>query len=516
MPPRWIAGVLAPKSAMAPSADGSACPQPVIRRGRSTASLAPPPDEVESSKLLQTCTRCRRTNRHPNPVTRRNGSETLKFTTNSSAECLSCRNYFNSCCKGCNREELAKKLVESESHYQSYMTSLATFEQIFDDAGGKQLRRVTDKLKVPEFINVITEQSTEGRMNLGVFWPKDVYERIEKKDLLKDEEDVYTYKGKKMKGIIRDAKHGTPPRTISISTAQATTVQRTFEVDRGDQACRTGQMDETWDAVTKKMGVTSKQATAVEMGADDRFIIQANKKAKIDVGGANSDDSVDWADILNPMVSKAQDGATSESTSDSSASKAKGKKKRKKKKTSKHKLKVKRHVKKADPSARSAASASSVIPSSGNPVTPPSKKKVFPSVQMRSILNLEQLLNEAKSIFAAVASEEGFKALSDTKVTSFLNRIEAKIDTQEKVEGLTANNQSREGDTVIDLQQKGEAALREASSSKFKLSALYEAVVSFRSYNDSLEATSTYLTRTAVHTCMDSLGCQSYTYFIHT
>ena len=94
---------------------------------------------------------------------------------------------------------------------EAYPRSLNEFEELFDKTpAGRQLRQVGDKITIPEWITVVREVSTEGRVNLGVFWPREVFEKIEQRDLKKEEEDIYTHLGKKLKGIIRDAKHGTP------------------------------------------------------------------------------------------------------------------------------------------------------------------------------------------------------------------------------------------------------------------------------------------------------------------
>ena len=116
-------------------------------------------------------------------------------------------------------------------------------------------------------------------------------------------------------------------------------------------------------------------------------------------------------------------------------------------------------------------------------------------MQIRTILNLEALLAEAQSIFAAASTEEGFKGLQESKIIGMMNRLASKIDTQDKVDQLTAINQTRDGEVIIDLHVKGEQALQEAVAGKEKLSMLQDALSSFKKDDDSLEATSPYLVR---------------------
>ena len=93
-------------------------------------------------------------------------------------------------------------------------------------------------------------------------------------------------------------------------------------------------------------------------------------------------------------------------------------------------------------------------------------------------------------------SEEGFKGLAESKIMSYHSRIESKIDTQDKISQLTAANTTREGNTVVDIQSKGEAILQQAMDCKEKLLMLHAAVVSYKKEDDdSLEGTGSYLVR---------------------
>ena len=119
--------------------------------------------------------------------------------------------------------------------------------------------------------------------------------------------------GRKLKGIIRDAVHGSPSGTITFTNFQTSKALRSREVETGDQACRQGQFDDTWKVMTSAMSVSSKKLDAVKQGAAERFAVHQIQEQKVSFGG--DDDSVDWDDLLMPQVSKSQGDASSSSSS---------------------------------------------------------------------------------------------------------------------------------------------------------------------------------------------------------
>ena len=164
-----------------------------------------------------------------------------------------------------------------------------------------------------------------------MFWPKELYERERetKKVLQKSEEDLYDFQGKKLRGIIRDAKHGTPPGSITLTASQATKAQRLRTIEDGDKACREGQLDDTWKAIASTMSVSVKQGEQVDDGCEERFLLHQSKKPRVQLKG--EDDSVDWDDILAPKVSKGQGQGGADSSSGESSRSLKVKKRKKEK-----------------------------------------------------------------------------------------------------------------------------------------------------------------------------------------
>ena len=385
------------------------------------------------------------------------------------------------------KAKLQTSIDESEDNQQSYNASVAKHEKLFDETSG-QLRNASSKVEVPEYITVREERPTEGRLNLGVFWPKDIFESIEKQDLPKHAETTYTYGGKKLKGIIRDARFGTPPGTISLSTAESKKVQRVREIENNDRACREGQIDDTWAAASDLMAVGVKRKQPAEEGGEASIGFVQKKKSKADLG--NSDDSCDWADVLQ---AKFPTGDDSPSSGSSDASK---KKKSKMKKTSsaikETTTKTPRKVAKSTASTPPKKSQSSTL---SNP-TDYNKKKLFPSVQVRTIVLLEQCVAELKTLVDQASSDEGFRNLSSTKLLSLVGKIDAKIGKPEQVEHLTTQNSLRDGGVTQDLGVRGEQALRAAQQLKDQLSSLSSLLGSFSSKLDTgIEATSPFLLR---------------------
>ena len=92
-------------------------------------------------------------------------------------------------------------------------------------------------------------------------------------------------------------------------------------------------------------------------------------------------------------------------------------------------------------------------------VTPPDKvlgmssvKKVYPSHQNRSIVNLEQVIVEGEQYLNY--NEESFKTLIESKLTAMIAKIEGKTDTDAKMSDLTASNVVREGEKEYNLKGK--------------------------------------------------------------
>ena len=124
------------------------------------------------------------------------------------------------------------------------------------------------------------------------------------------------------------------------------------------------------------------------------------------------------------------------------------------------------------------------------------EKTVFPFAQMRSIVNLEQLIGEATNTLNGGLTEEGCKSLSEGQITGYISKLESKIDSRHKIDNLTAANNRRDGGAIIDLHVRGEQALYDAIACKEQLLLMHGVVMSYKKTDDSFEATAPYLLRT--------------------
>jgi hypothetical protein len=152
----------------------------------SAASVSPRPKHAPSIPSADTgrlrqqvCQRCGRNGMTPNPCPNRHKGAWLCFTSPSSAECLPCRNYFNGCCKGMAKSAFQTQIESSAEARAQYLTSLAEHEQLFDGSNG-QVRNASSKICIPEWIQAVESNTTEGRMCVGVFWPKESCESTSK------------------------------------------------------------------------------------------------------------------------------------------------------------------------------------------------------------------------------------------------------------------------------------------------------------------------------------------------
>ena len=96
-------------------------------------------------------------------------------------QCQSCRGFIRCCVSSMTLAELEEHLTD-KGHYDEYQKAVLAFEREIDRSSG-YVKNV--KLKLPSFVQVSQTEASCLTLNMGVFWPKDVYERIKKKTLEK-------------------------------------------------------------------------------------------------------------------------------------------------------------------------------------------------------------------------------------------------------------------------------------------------------------------------------------------
>ena len=106
------------------------------------------------------CTDCDRTSKDANRCPQRHQGEYVNFA--SSSQCLSCRNYQNSNKKHKSRDEMNKNL-RGEATKEEYKVSLDDFEQVFDTMAGKQMRKLGEHIKLPQWIHAEEEKNSANK-----------------------------------------------------------------------------------------------------------------------------------------------------------------------------------------------------------------------------------------------------------------------------------------------------------------------------------------------------------------
>ena len=153
------------------------------------------------------------------------------FVTTS--ECAICRNFVNSCCKGCERARL-KKSLDHNAAKQEPNASFQDFEVTFElTPKGTQLGKASDKVRTPRWVLVLKERSkTRSTMHLGVLrgvgeWrPKAADERM------------HRHGKQEFRGTCRDDTHGKPMGTMNAGYVGSTKLIKTSEVGNSNSNFR--------------------------------------------------------------------------------------------------------------------------------------------------------------------------------------------------------------------------------------------------------------------------------------
>ena len=389
------------------------------------------------------------------------------------------------------KKELQTEIDSSEAKFKEYIDSLTEFEGLFDNSTG-HLRNAGGKITLPEYIKVVQEHGTEATVSLGNFWPKEVFERnggVWSKSI----EGFYTMNGKRIRGVYRDPCHGAPMGVIQITKKQVHKVQRTQQLENSDTAIRgKKQLDETWKIAVGAQDVSVKKKSKKEDGTEERLILSSKKKnEKL----ANSDSECDWQDNVLPKAfgtAQPANSSTEEEGEDDSSERYTRRKGNKA--TGWRKKKIGKFTKKLQGSGNKRAEGKKPKPKQLQG-TKAVATKVYPSIQMRQIISAEQLVGEVQNFLLAASNEEGLKTIQQAKINAFASKINAKIAPKCNYV-LTAANFLKEGDTMVDLKDRGNEAIQNLMTLKDKLAALGTLVTSLNCEKEfAVEATPAYLAR---------------------
>ena len=133
------------------------------------------------------------------------------------------------CLVGKTPGELQEDMKDDEQKRADFVRSVVALEAIWNETPG-YLKSVPDTSPVPSRVNIIEEEGRLDLLNLGVFWPEDVWVKELGSAFPKERGVFYTSGAIKYFGMWRDKKHGEPPGSITCSKTVATKVQRVRQV----------------------------------------------------------------------------------------------------------------------------------------------------------------------------------------------------------------------------------------------------------------------------------------------
>ena len=127
--------------------------------------------EDERAKLsLDTalrCKWCKRRSDDDNPTPKKHVGPYLKLTHKVSVECLSCRNYKNSCCKGTNVAEMLCHINSASEAQDDYNKCRFARAVVFNDSVGLVINR-DGRVPTPQSVKLLPETGVQAREAIGV------------------------------------------------------------------------------------------------------------------------------------------------------------------------------------------------------------------------------------------------------------------------------------------------------------------------------------------------------------
>ena len=191
-----------------------------------------------------------------NPLKSR-GSPYLEVARPSARVCLSCRNTQNLWFKGWQAKQLEEEINRNKDFFQRYFLCVLLWEDRYNDPQGAIVKVVED-LPGQLRVSVLTTTSTslQTSLQLGVFWPLNVFKKHEGHLPPKAAIQVINHNGVDLKGVMRESHFGTPIGTIKVKQNCSVTQSKELEHENSDRAARGAQQcDETFAALNKRMGV---------------------------------------------------------------------------------------------------------------------------------------------------------------------------------------------------------------------------------------------------------------------
>ena len=283
----------------------------------------------------QVCKMCLRNDKEENPMPTKFPGPRLQFPQDRLMRCRGCIMWLRSDCANMTSAQLLEEIEKDDEKRADLKRCVMEMEMQVESSLS---RKHFAKMRAPSWANLLNETGLEDRVNLGVFWPRQVWLANEP---TKSFPEALKQKYKGIVGVWRDKKHGEPPNSISSFQVEAMKTQYVKQL-----ASSSTNMKGTVREVAKELGASltgfkaelktdaegESSVAFVDAGAlDINKAIQ--KKRALKEQGSTSDE--DWhACMPQHSVQKAEkkkrESNSSEGSSGSSRRRAQTNKSRKK------------------------------------------------------------------------------------------------------------------------------------------------------------------------------------------
>lgn len=332
------------------------------------------------------------------------------------------------CVSGVSAQTFEEELAQQG--LSEFLPALLAFEKELDSTPG-YAKNIRGKINLPTWVHGIEEEGTQATMNAGVFWPKEVLERVEKKTYDKAELTTFKYMNKVYTGMWRDKDQGEPCGTITLGKISSKKAQKLRLVSDSSREFRDTGVDDSFRALSattagfqmswKKHKGSGDGEGSERLEFSDKASQQVAKKRALAMRTSDTSDD-DWGISLRPgmmtggsekkkrsrMSQQSDDGDDDGQTRDDGQSSRKS------------------AGSAPARSTRSTSTSSRVKKNDDDPVGPQPPKpsplkpagkvqtvKVFPSEQQRLIAGCEVLVTEAKALLSSMANSEGLSTPAD-------------------------------------------------------------------------------------------------------
>ena len=355
--------------------------------GNSRASVSALSESGSSHTIRgPACRFCLRARNHPNPRPSTVPGPFLKFIAEDRAECSSCKAFITSFFKGQKKATIEAGLKNDPKKREKYKDGVETYEEQMESGGhARRTKAMASDIEVPQFLALAQECASKSKMICGIFWPKDVYARVEGKELSPDEIQPHTHNGVKYWGIVREPSCGVYAGCIELTEEDNLVLTRGHELEQSGTAPEA--IEKTHALVQKNMRASVKRSASKD---DLEPTIQVKRLRSLHK--TNSDSSADdWLKAVNarstPTKAKRSRADTDVDEDDADS------RPRKASKTTQKKPTPKRQVAKPSPSASGARAQSS---------RHSDQAPVYRSQQQRELIAAKQTVSDVSFFWRAL------------------------------------------------------------------------------------------------------------------